>query len=217
MRRYLEGVCVLKTVRMRFEKVGCARFISHLDLMRVMIRAIRRAGLPIWYTEGFNRHPYIAFGAPLSLGYEGLRECLELRLLEDTLSSEEAAARLNAVLPEGLRIVEAFEARQKVRELTSARYRLTLGANIDMVQALLAAPVIEVEKRSKKRGVRRVDIRPALAEAEVAGAASGSVMEVVLACNGEEAVNPALIQQALGCEMRVLRLWLEDSAGNEWG
>ncbi|MBQ9964192.1 MAG: DUF2344 domain-containing protein, partial [Clostridia bacterium] len=58
-------------MRITFSKTGSARYISHLDLNRTMTRAVRRAGLPIWYTEGFNRHPYLTFAAPLSLGYEG--------------------------------------------------------------------------------------------------------------------------------------------------
>ena len=68
------------TVRIFFSKSGRARYISHLDLNRTMTRAVRRAGLPIWYTEGFSRHPYLTFAAPLSLGFEGERETMDLRL-----------------------------------------------------------------------------------------------------------------------------------------
>ena len=68
------------TIRLVFSKTGKARYISHLDLNRAMIRAVRRARLPVWYTEGFNRHPYVTFAAPLSLGYEGMHETMDLRL-----------------------------------------------------------------------------------------------------------------------------------------
>ena len=60
------------TVRLVFSKTGRARYISHLDLNRTMARVLRRAGIPLWYTEGFNKHPYITFAAPLSLGCESL-------------------------------------------------------------------------------------------------------------------------------------------------
>ena len=60
-----------------------------------MTRVIRRAGIPLWYTEGFNRHPYITFAAPLSLGYEGLRESMDLRL-EEELPMEELDDRRRA-------------------------------------------------------------------------------------------------------------------------
>ena len=45
-----------------------------------MQRSLRRAGIPLWYTEGFNRHPYVTFAAPLSLGFEGLQETMDIRL-----------------------------------------------------------------------------------------------------------------------------------------
>ena len=67
----------MRNVRIRFSKTGRARYISHLDLSRVMQRSLRRAGIPLWYTEGFNRHPYVTFAAPLSLGFEGLQETMD--------------------------------------------------------------------------------------------------------------------------------------------
>lgn len=68
-----------------------------------MTRAVRRAEIPLWYTEGFNRHPYLTFAAPLSLGSEGLQETMDLRL-EEELPMEELVRRLDAVMPQGLRI-----------------------------------------------------------------------------------------------------------------
>lgn len=102
----------MKNVRIRFEKTGRAKYISHLDLNRTMTRALRRAELPIWYTEGFNRHPYITFAAPLSLGYEGLRESMDFRL-EEEVADGEVVDRLNGVMPEGLRVVSCAEAVMK--------------------------------------------------------------------------------------------------------
>ena len=74
---------MLKNVRILFSKMGRAKYVSHLDLVRTMTRAVRRADIPLWYTEGFNRHPYLTFAAPLSLGYEGLRESMDIRLEEE--------------------------------------------------------------------------------------------------------------------------------------
>ena len=64
----------MRCVRIWFKKMGMSRYVSHLDLMRAMTRAIRRANLPLWYTEGFNPHPYMTFALPLSLGMESLCE-----------------------------------------------------------------------------------------------------------------------------------------------
>ena len=80
------------TVRIRFSKTGRARYISHLDLNRTMTRAVRRAGLPIWYTEGFNPKPKITFAAPLSIGTESMCEFMDIRLTEK-MPAEEAMRR----------------------------------------------------------------------------------------------------------------------------
>ena len=59
-----------REVRIRFSKTGQAKYISHLDINRVFARTFARAGVKIWFTEGFNPHPYMSFSLPLSLGVE---------------------------------------------------------------------------------------------------------------------------------------------------
>lgn len=186
----------MKTVRMLFSKTGRAKYISHLDLNRTMIRAVRRAGIPIWYTEGFNRHPYITFAAPLSLGFEGMGELMELKLTED-MPFDEVTARMNAAMPEGLHVVETFEAVKKVRELQAASYVITLDCSADTVSALLSQPEILVEKKTKKKEYKTVDIRPAFADAAVTPSGDGCRVEVTLPCGSENNVNPTLLLSAL--------------------
>jgi hypothetical protein len=74
---------------MMYEKVGPARFISHLDLLRTFGRAARRAGLPLAFTQGFNPHPKITFAAPLAVGISGEAErkkiCVDVELLSSEL------------------------------------------------------------------------------------------------------------------------------------
>ena len=53
-------------IRVFYHKTSRAKYISHLDIMRCMQRAVVRAGLPVWYTEGFNPHIYLTFSLPLS-------------------------------------------------------------------------------------------------------------------------------------------------------
>lgn len=144
----------LNTVRLCFSKTGRAKYISHLDLTRTMTRVIRRAGIPLWYTEGFNRHPYITFAAPLSLGYEGLRESMDLRL-EEELPMEELVGRMNAAAPEGIRFLSAAPAVMKAGELTSARYRIAFagesgGCGKALLERFLQQEAMPVEKRTKK-------------------------------------------------------------------
>ncbi len=207
----------MKTVRLLFSKTGRAKYISHLDLNRAVIRAVRRAHIPLWYTEGFNRHPYITFAAPLSLGFESVGEILELRLTEE-MPLQEVTDRMNAALPEGLRILETFEAVKKVRELASARYIIMLSCEAEKMKSFLAQPEILVEKRTKKKEIKQIDIRPAFAHAVVTATKDGCEMAVTLPCSSENTVNPSLLLTALEKQLgevhaQVLREALYDKDG----
>ena len=207
----------MKSVRIWYRKEGAAQYMSHLDLVRVMGRVFHRAGIPLWYTEGFNRHPYLTFAAPLSLGYEGLAETMDLRL-EGDMPMEELVARLDTAMPEGLSIASAAEAVHKPGELAAGRYRLTLDCAPEIVQKLLAQPEILVEKRTKKKTMKTVDIRPAFANAQVEADGEGTVVTVALPL-GNDSVNPALLLTALNatsdkeihCRVVRLGLLLEDN------
>ena len=90
-------------VRLWLSKQGRIKYVSHLDMFRLMQRAVRRAEIPLWYTEGFNPHPYISFLLALSLGTEGLREPVDIRIVDD-MTPDEIKNRLNGAMPEGLKI-----------------------------------------------------------------------------------------------------------------
>ena len=110
--------------RIRFCKRGTARFISHKDLMGVLARAFRRAGLPVRMTEGFNPHPRFSLPSPLSLGIEGLDEILELELVEE-LPPDDVARKLQCEMPQGISVhrAERLGSPQKAR-VDSVTYRL---------------------------------------------------------------------------------------------
>lgn len=187
-----------RTVRVTFRKLGRARYISHLDLNRTMTRAVRRAGLPIWYTEGFNRHPYLTFASPLSLGYEGERETMDIRLEQD-VDLTELASRLNAVMPEGLEVIGAAWAVKKAGEVDRATYRVEIACPADAVRALFQKDEILVQKRTKKKDYKTVDLKPALAVSNptVTETESGSVLTFTLPCSSADTVNPSLVMTAL--------------------
>jgi radical SAM-linked protein len=90
--------------RVAFEKMGIARFTSHLDLVRIFDRAIRVAKVPIAYSQGFNRHAKIAYGPPLPLGATSRGEYFDLELAQPCPWS--AVAAMNDVLPEGITIID---------------------------------------------------------------------------------------------------------------
>ena len=82
------------TLRVKFHKIGNLQYISHLDLVRTMMKVIVRAKLPLWYTEGFNPKPKLAFAAPLSIGTESVSEFMDIRLTEK-IDPQDAVNALN--------------------------------------------------------------------------------------------------------------------------
>lgn len=115
----------MNSLRIWFKKVGRAKYISHLDLMRSMTKAIKRSGLKVWYTEGFNPHAYITFPLPLSLGIESESECVDIRV-EDGVTAWEVKERLFDQMPEGLDLVSVEEPFCNAKEIRYGRYVITL-------------------------------------------------------------------------------------------
>ena len=105
MNRSSLGVIGMAVYRMMYAKVGPARFISHLDLLRTFGRAARRAGLPLAFTQGFNPHPKITFAAPLAVGIAGEAEFADLELTRK-IPAPVVARALTGALPEGLSVLE---------------------------------------------------------------------------------------------------------------
>ncbi len=160
------------------------RFISHLDMQRLMQRAMRRADLPLSYSQGFNPHPIMAFASALSVGYSSDGEWLDVRLSAET-APEEFMKRLNEALPEGLHVSKALAIEEAMPALTAliqrARYTATIYFDIPLeaetlktgMQKLLGGPII-VTKHTKG-GLKDVDIRPHLLSMEIKGDPVGSL------------------------------------------
>ena len=151
--------------RALFEKLGNARYISHLDLMRVFQRAFKRAGLPLTHTQGFNPRPSVSIALPLSLGVESRCELLDFDL-EHPCSCDEICGRLNAALIDGVHIRGVYEQGQKLKDLALLQSRLVLeydrqipDAVYEQIQNLFFQPELIVEKKGKN-GITQQDIIP---------------------------------------------------------
>ncbi|MBQ0026193.1 MAG: TIGR03936 family radical SAM-associated protein [Lachnospiraceae bacterium] len=91
-------------IRIRFTKLGDLKYIGHLDVMRYFQKALRRAGIDMTYSQGFNPHPIMSFASPLGLGYTSVGEYFDVEL-NSAVSSEDIMNRLNAVMTEGFNII----------------------------------------------------------------------------------------------------------------
>ncbi|MCL4810224.1 MAG: TIGR03936 family radical SAM-associated protein, partial [Thermoanaerobaculia bacterium] len=133
-----ESAAIARTWRVSFEKLGDARYLSHRNVMDVLERALRAAGVPVRYTEGFNPHIRLSMGPALPLGQESRHELFDLDVV-DALAPEHLAA-VNDRLPPGIRLLGWHElpagARSLGKAATEAVYRFTLPNGEEMTQRL---------------------------------------------------------------------------------
>ncbi len=183
----------MKDVRIFFKKTGRMKFISHLDLQRFMIRMIRRSGIPVWYSEGFNPHPYITFALPLSLGFESSYDVLDMRLDDDTYPLSDTLARLKEVMPEGIELISIGEPIMKAGEISFAEYEIVCEglkeAIAENLRQFLALPQILTDKKSKKGKMNTVDLAPAIKSFDV----GKDKIRLVLAAGSSNNLNPKLL------------------------
>jgi len=151
--------------RIIYSKLERARYISHLDTMRTLTRALRRSGLPLWYTQGFNPHLYLTFLLPLALGVESLCEIVDLRLTEN-LDWNTLKQRISDHLPPGFEIKSAGAPILPATAIAWAEYELELvfpasecAAMTLAMKNLFEQPAIMARKKTKK-GEQTIDIRP---------------------------------------------------------
>jgi radical SAM-linked protein len=156
-------------LRVKYTKLGSARFLSHLELMVAMERAFRRSKIPLAFTEGFNPHPKISYASALSVGIASEGEYLDIELTKK-LDPDDFINAVNQKLISGIKILKTRELPLKSRSLTAlverAKYRVSCNLqeqiNINELQQIikeyLLLPVIRIQRKTK-RGLKEVDIR----------------------------------------------------------
>jgi radical SAM-linked protein len=194
----------------QFEKGSSLRFLSHLDMMRLWQRAIRRVRLPIAYSAGFNPHPKMSFASALAVGVTSEAEFLDMQFTESI--GEHEFARLSGTLPPGLTIINWREVPGSASALMSlvraAVWTLQidqqeLGEIAEKTQTIMQASSLPVE-RDSKRGKRSVDIRPLIYELKPDE--ENNQLRMLLAAGGEGGIRPREILQLLGLTAREEKL-----------
>ena len=191
-----ERVFALKNVRLFFKKSGPLRFVSHLDMNRVMTRLLRLSKVPVWYTEGFNRHPYITFALPLSLGFASELEIMDFRLESDDFDIKKAEQMIAAVCPEGIEVIALKEPVFKSGKIALADFEITFFkdslADENSLNAFLNLPEIIVSKKTKKGGLKEIDLAEKIKGFEIV---SGDELKLKLRlpAGGEDNVNPKIL------------------------
>lgn len=186
---------IVQKLRIRYAKRGRLRFTSHRDFARAFERAVRRSGLPIAFSSGFNPHPKISYSGASPTGAASEAEYLEISLTQ-VLDPIAAQAQLDASLPPGLDVLKVVEAPPGALAdlLVASRWQIALP-DADVAEAqqavsrFLAQDEILVERMMKK-GLRTLDARAAVVSLQAVQQESGVVALVVVLRHGTPSIRP---------------------------
>ena len=186
--------------RVFYEKKGRAKYISHLDINRLMQRVFKRAGLPVWYTEGFNPHMYLTFALPLSLGYESEFESMDFHLTRE-MDFAEVKRILNNNMPEGLSVTAVVAPVYKPADIAAADYTITIAADCpaetlrQSFAGFFGSETIEVVKKTK-RGEHTVNIKPDITLLALQTEENAVICRMRFPAGSEKNYNPSLLLDA---------------------
>lgn len=191
-------------VRLFFTKTGFAKYISHLDLMRCMSRAVKRAGIPLWYTEGFNPHLFMTFARPLSLGQESLCEVVDVRLVGE-MSFKEIQTRLNEALPKDITVVSVQKPVHKPSEIAFADYEVRLYCDnpsalktyMETAFSKEQITVLKKAKQGRRKIDKEIDIKPNVLQFDTATEEQAVKLQLRLTAGDKTNINPTLLLSAL--------------------
>lgn len=160
-------------LRLVYKKDGVMKFISHLDMVRLTERTFRRANVPLSFSKGFNPHPKISFGAPLSVGVSSEYELLDVEL-EEEIDVEKFLSEQKSFSPEGITFIQGVyidKSNSLMSMLTDATYMMKTSPIKYSVEELsakveefLKSETIMIEKLNKKKQLKEVDIKPLIGE-----------------------------------------------------
>lgn len=189
-----------REVRIRFSKTGQAKYISHLDINRVFARTFARAGVKIWFTEGFNPHPYMSFSLPLSLGVESYCENVDVRITDDA-SFSEIKDRMNACLPDGIKVVDVYDNFRDSYDICYSDYVFYFefkdnNLALEKIKTVLESEQILALKKGKqgrKKVMKETDIKQFINKYNISIRNENIVLNVRLLAGPEKNLNPSLL------------------------
>lgn len=190
----------MREIRLRFSKTGQAKYISHLDTNRVFSRAFARAKLNLWFTQGFNPHPYMSFSLPLSLGVESLCENVDIRILDD-ISNDEVKKRVNDALPLGIRILDVYDDFMDCHEIVYSDYVykfefLDNEKALEKIKEVLQSDTIIAQKKGKqgkRRVLKETDIKQFIEKYSISIRDNQIVLNIRLLAGPDKNLNPSLL------------------------
>ncbi len=188
-------------LRISYTQTGRAIWISHLDMMRMLQRAMNRANVPIRYSEGFNPHAQISILLPLSVGTESYCQLADIRVRRD-VDIAALPAQLTAVMPEGIVVTGCWEEGEKAAALQTLEaqcrweYSDPVGADrLAAIKALFERKELIVQRKTK-RGEGPFDLLPYVKVEDIRAEGSAVLLRVLLSA-AEPVVKPELLSKAV--------------------
>lgn len=194
----------MRCVRVWFKKMGMSRYVSHLDLMRAMTRSVRRAEVPLWYTEGYNPHPYLTFALPLSLGMESLYESMDMRI-EGESTNEEIFGLLKGSMPPGIEIVSVEDPIDDPKTIAFGEFDLFFDcedtkALTALIEEMLSKDELIVQKLGKqgrKKVLKDINLLEFLKESKLSSSGNRVKLTVVFPAGSTTNINPTLLSDEI--------------------
>ena len=186
----------MRNVRLIYKKQGRARYISHLDMNRLFSRVLKRSGLPVWYTEGFNPHIFVTFALPLSLGFVSEYDICDFRLDDESVTNEKVKDVLKDAFGNTIEVVNVIDPVMKVKELTYAEFKIKIDCdeqNAQKIKEILSADEIIVEKTTKHKKLQTFDVKPKIKRLEINDEENGLSVYMLLPGGSIENINPTII------------------------
>ncbi|MGI5824744.1 MAG: TIGR03936 family radical SAM-associated protein [Bacillota bacterium] len=192
-------------IRFSYSVTGPVKFLSHLDLLKYFCKAVKRAGIPIAYSEGFNPHPKIAFGPPRGVAIAGLNEYCDMKLKTE-MAAGEFTEKFNAALPKGIRINSARIVRDKVKPLQAVINRADYEAEIfdfdgdgmpEKIAELMQAENVEFVRRNPKKGNKTINLRSGIDTLSWRDTAEGGKLSMSLIFGAQGSVKPTEVVKYL--------------------
>lgn len=188
----------------KFSKQDRLKYISHLDMMRTFQRALRRAELPVAFTQGFSPHPKMAFASALSVGLTSEGEYLDI-VMDKDIDTEEFGITLNSALPSGLKIMQSARIDPKHPSLMSlierAAYRIYLPVFVNDFTAGIEAFMNQsyvLVTNEKSGSTQHINIRPLIHWAKPSSNdRSVQAVDVTLNSGSRSNLKPQLFAEAL--------------------
>lgn len=188
----------------KFTKNGFLKYTSHLDLLRLFKRILKRSDIRLKYSQGFNPHPKMGFAQPLSLGYESMCELLEIETAS-FYECEDIRERLSSRLPQGIEVKEVRLLQNGGKSLASsccaASYFIAVpvdesfaGKENKLTEDYLSQDEITVLKKQKKsKEMKEINIRGKIREMDVTYVDNNYIMTINVDCGSESNLSPELV------------------------